>query len=72
MIRVRVTTKASRNCVNIEGDLYRVFVTAAPEKGKANDAVLKLLSKTLDVPKSRLKIVKGETSRDKLIQITRD
>ena len=40
-----------------------------PEGGKANAAVLKLLSKALGVPKSRLRIVQGETGRDKVVEI---
>lgn len=66
---VRVTPKASRNRVVEDGDILRVYVTVVPENGKANAAVLKLLSKTLDIPKSRLKILRGDSSRDKVIAI---
>lgn len=71
-IALRVTPKASRNAVvpaEAAGDPLRVYVTTAPEGGKANAAVLKLLAKALGVPKSRLRIVQGETGRDKLIEI---
>ena len=69
MIAVRVTPKASRDRITVEGDQIRVYVTAVPENGKANASVVKLLSKALGVPKSRLTVVKGVTSRDKVIQI---
>ncbi|OUD08851.1 hypothetical protein BVC71_09005 [Marivivens niveibacter] len=69
MIALRVTPKASRDRITVEGDQIRVYVTAVPENGKANAAVVKLLAKALGVPKSRLTVLKGVTSRDKVIQI---
>lgn len=69
-IEVRVQPKAKRNHVDVvEGGSLKVYVTAAPESGKANDAVIALLSKALKVPKSRMSIVRGQKSRDKLIRI---
>jgi uncharacterized protein (TIGR00251 family) len=41
--------------------MLRVAVTAAPEKGKANQAIIELLSQTLGVPKSAIKLVSGES-----------
>ena len=46
-----------------------VRVTAAPESGKANDAVVSLLAKRLGVPKRSVQIVRGHKSRDKRIRI---
>jgi len=51
--------------------LYKIYVTAAPEDGKANEAVIKLLAKNLGVAKSSLTIMRGHTSRDKVIKIER-
>lgn len=71
-IALRVTPKASRNAVvpaECPGGPLRIYVTTAPEGGKANAAVLKLLAKALGLPKSRLTIVQGDTGRDKLVQI---
>lgn len=71
-LTLRVTPKASRNAIvpaETSGDPLRVYVTTAPEGGKANAAVLKLLAKALGVPKSNLTIVQGETGRDKLVEI---
>jgi len=73
-IVVRVTPKAKSARVKREidekgGVYYKVYVTTAPEDGKANKAVIALLAKELGVPKSSLTIVRGLTSRDKLLQI---
>ncbi|WP_313350026.1 DUF167 domain-containing protein [Paracoccus sp. (in: a-proteobacteria)] len=68
-IAVRVTPRASRNAVLAGGEVIRVTVTTVPEDGKANAAVVKLLAKALGVAKSRLVLVRGATSRDKLFRI---
>ncbi len=68
-LEVRVTPKASRNKIERDGNALRVYVTTAPENGKATAAVQKLLAKALGVPKSRLTLIRGETSRDKVFRI---
>ena len=67
--QVRVTPRAGRNAVVADDRSLRVYVTAVPEGGKANAAVVKLLSKAIGVPKSRLRLVRGETSRDKVFRV---
>ena len=49
----------------------RIFlrVTAPPEAGKANQAVIALLSNTLGIAKFRVRIIRGRSSRDKLVSI---
>jgi uncharacterized protein len=49
-----------------------VKVTAAPDKGKANTAIIKLLAKRLGLPKSSMSIISGETSRLKTVAISGD
>lgn len=66
---LRVTPKARRNDITIDGEILRVHVTAAPEKGKANAAVTKLLAKSLGVAKSRLVLLRGVTSANKLFRL---
>jgi len=66
---VRVTPRASRNAVAVEEGRLRVTVTTVPEDGKANAAVVKLLSKALGVAKTRIVLVRGATSRDKVFRI---
>lgn len=51
------------------GDTLRVSVTAPPEDGKANQALIALLADRLDVARSSLQIVRGHGSRDKLIAV---
>jgi uncharacterized protein (TIGR00251 family) len=66
---IRVQPRASRNAIEIDGERMTVRVTAAPESGKANDAVVALLAKRLGVPKRSVQIVRGLKSRDKRIRI---
>lgn len=75
-LQVRVTPKAKSARIKKEvlddgKVIYKVYVTAVAEDGKANQAVIELLAKALGVPKSALTITRGETSRDKVIQIRR-
>lgn len=66
---VRVTPKAARNAIVVEDGTIRVYTTTVPEDGKATDAVIKLLAKSLGVAKSRLTLVRGATSRDKQFRL---
>lgn len=66
---IRVTPHAKQNKVVDADGVLRVYTTVAPENGRANDAVVKLLSDYLDVPKSRIKILKGLTGRDKVVTV---
>lgn len=68
-IAVRVTPRASRTAIRIENDQIRVYVTTAPEGGKANAAVQKLLAKALGIAKSRLTLIRGQTARDKVFRV---
>jgi uncharacterized protein YggU (UPF0235/DUF167 family) len=51
------------------GAAWKVRVTAPPERGRANDAVLKLLSDTLALPLSSLSLVSGHGGRDKIVEL---
>lgn len=68
-IAVRVTPKASRNRIVEEDGLLRVHVTTAPEGGKANAAVQKLLAKALGVARTRLTLLRGHKARDKTFRV---
>lgn len=68
-IAVRVTPKASRMRITHEGGEIRIYVTTVPEGGKATKDVIKLLARALGIPKSRLELLRGATSRDKLFII---
>ena len=68
-IAVRVTPKASRSEVKATDEGLRAYVTVVPEGGKANKEVQKLLAKAIGVAKTRLVLVRGETSRDKVFRV---
>ncbi len=68
-IAVRVTPKASRNRIVLDGDDLRVYVTTVPESGKATKDVIKLLARALGVPKSSLELARGATSRNKVFRL---
>lgn len=70
LLDVRVTPGATRERI-VEGadGALAIHVTAPPSDGKANAAVIKLLAKALGVPKSRIELVRGATSRSKLLRI---
>lgn len=69
-LAVKVAPKAARNALNgWMGDTLKISVTTAPEKGKANQAVIELLAEALRLPKSALAVVRGQTSTQKLIEI---
>ena len=69
-IKIRVQPKSSRNQVDgFQDGTLRVRVTAAPTEGQANAAVIALLAKTLGVSKSRLEIIRGYSSRDKVVSV---
>ena len=50
-------------------DILRLRVTAPPEDGKANAAVVRLLAQTLGIPRSRLEVIRGHSSRNKVIKV---
>ena len=68
-IALRVTPRASRARLVEAGDGLRAYVTVPPDAGRANAAVRVLLAKAVGVPKSRLRLVRGQTARDKLFEV---
>jgi hypothetical protein len=66
IIPVRAHAGSRRNAIlGVRQGMLRVAVTAAPEKGKANRAIIALLSETLAVPKSAIELLSGETAPQK-------
>ena len=69
-LQVRVRTRARVNKVAASGKgEIRVYVTAAPEGGKANRAVIAAMAEAVGVPKSAVALVHGRASRDKLLEV---
>jgi uncharacterized protein len=70
-LRLRVSPGAGRSAVfGRHGDAWKVRVTEAPERGRANEAVLRLLSETLALPRTALTLVSGHGAREKTVELT--
>jgi uncharacterized protein YggU (UPF0235/DUF167 family) len=70
-LRLRVSPGAGRAAiVGRYGEAWKVRVTAAPEDGRANDAVLRLLADVLAVPRGALTLISGHSARDKIVELT--
>ncbi|HEY7961992.1 MAG TPA: DUF167 domain-containing protein [Solirubrobacteraceae bacterium] len=69
-LRVRVQPYAKRNAIVDERDgVLRVDITAAPVEGKANAALCKLIAKRAGIARGRVKIIRGERSREKVVRV---
>jgi uncharacterized protein (TIGR00251 family) len=72
LFNIRVIPNASRNSIStMEDETVKVKLTCAPVDGKANKALIALLAKEYNVSKSSIEIVRGHTSKDKIIKINR-
>ena len=69
IIKVKVKTNSSKSEVVLKDDTYIVGLHSSPEKGKANNELISVLSKHFQVAKSQITIIKGEKSRKKIISI---
>lgn len=69
LVALRVTPRAARDEMALDGDVLRVRVTAPPAEGAANDAVIAQLARRLRLPKNSITLVRGAGSRDKLVAI---
>lgn len=68
-IEVKVTPKAAVNRIIETEGMWRVYVTAPADDGRANKAVTKVLAKHFGVAPSAIEIVRGHSARLKLIDI---
>lgn len=69
-LALRVQPRAKRNAVGGEhAAALKVAVTAPPEDGRANDAVLEVLREALDLPRGRLELLSGHTARNKVVLV---
>ncbi len=69
-VAVRVHPKARRNHAEWGENGLKIWVTAPPDSGQANAAVMDLLAKRLRCAKSSIEITRGHTSRDKVVRFT--
>ena len=71
LIKIRVLPRSSRNEVvgEMTDGTLKVKLTAPPVDGKANEALIKLLSDHFGVSKNKITIIKGLTNKNKTIEI---
>jgi uncharacterized protein len=70
IVGVKLKPASSRErIVSVGTDEICCAVTAAPVDGKANEAMIRLFAKALDIPKSSIGVRRGATSRNKLVEI---
>jgi uncharacterized protein YggU (UPF0235/DUF167 family) len=68
-LRLKVSPGARRGGIRRHGAGWKVAVPAAPEGGKANEAVLDLLAARLSLPRSSVTLVSGGSARDKIVEL---
>jgi len=69
-LAVQITPNAKKTeVIGVLGDTLKLKLQAQPIEGKANEALIKFLAKTLSVPRSALTITHGQTSKKKLIEV---
>lgn len=69
ILEIRVVPRAGRNLVKEESGRLKVYLTRAAEAGQANLQLVDLLSEYLKIKKYQIKIIRGEKSRVKLVEI---
>lgn len=69
-IEVKVQPRSSRNQITGEQDgVLKVKLTAPPVEGEANQALVNFFSRLLKIPRKNIVLIRGETARNKLIEI---
>jgi len=68
-VKVKVIPKSSRSLVKEEEGRLKVYITAAPEKGKANKALIDLLASYFNVKKKDVRIIQGKHAPLKAVEI---
>lgn len=70
-IKIKVVPRSSLNVVvgEMSDGTLKVKLTAPPVEGKANEALIELLATHYDVPKNKIKIISGLTSKNKIVEI---
>ena len=70
MLHIIVKANSKENKVVFKDDIYHVYTKSPAKEGKANDAVVSLLSEYLDIPKSNIEIKKGLKSKSKWVEVS--
>jgi len=69
-LAIKLQPRASKNEIGAaRGAALRIKVTAPPVDAAANEALLRLLADTFDCPRSKIELIRGHTSRQKVVNI---
>jgi uncharacterized protein (TIGR00251 family) len=71
-IQVKVKSNSRSEEVSLEGNSFIVKVKEPPKEGKANQAVIKLLAEHFGVAKSRVRILSGLKSKNKVVEVVEE
>ena len=72
IIRLKIVPNSSKNEIILEDEFIKVKVTAQPIENKANKALIEFLSKQFKIPKTKIQILKRETSKAKTALLNTD
>lgn len=67
IVNIKISPNSKKNEIVREEEYTKIKITAQPIDGKANKALVEFLSKNFKIPKTSIKILKGETSKEKTI-----
>lgn len=73
MKKINVIAKANarkNEVIKVSNDVFKVFTTSTPENGKANKSIIELLSVFFRIGKTKIKIVSGKTSKNKIFELS--
>jgi len=69
-LAIKLQPRASRNEIDARpGPELRIRVTAPPVEAAANEALLRLLAAALDCPRGKVELIRGHTSRNKVVKV---
>jgi len=71
-LEIRVIPNAKKAKVEDLGGKLKVHLSAPPHDGKANKELIEILSGHFKVRKNKIKLIKGEKSRDKVVELTHE
>ncbi len=70
IFNIRVIPRAKQNSITVDDNgTIRVHTTTAPTDGRANDAVIRMLAEYWKIPRSQIRIIRGQTSHNKVVEI---
>jgi len=71
IVKIRVVPRAKQNKVVEEMGRLKVYLTAPPVEGKANELLIEVLAEHFGVKKKQLRLVRGEKGRDKMVEVNK-